>query len=309
MIFEMESQSQAKLQNQPLKLNGLVTTKNLLSQSNGCASKTFAPKPSTSDVIPLNGVSNSAKSKESNDRDMIGPQLAPRPIIGPQLPPQRSTAFIGPQLPQKIQEKNHPRLIMHPKNGKVSNGNSLVPYDGSSEDDDADTNETKNSALPASNPVPKSSSTTNTNGLQKQNSSTVKEILVKTASGSKDVPKSVNKEENGAAAKSNGQNGTSQSSKSQNGSTNNGTKLETNGKDKWHNPIRVKTDQEERVPTKAASSSIKGWQVSKDTPSPTAATTPNGWSVTDNKSVLEYFWLRIIRGDTNVRFILQGGPS
>lgn len=301
MIFEMESQSQTKLQNQqPVKMNGLTTTKNLLSLSNGCANKAVSPKPSTSGIIPLNGVINSsAKSREINDKETL--QSPSQKLIGPQLPTQRSTGFIGPQLPQKLQDKSHPRLVMHTKNGKVSNGNSLVPYDGSSEEEDSGSNGTKNQALPVTNLVPKSALTTNANNGSQKQGSTAKENSVKSVANSKDTQKNMKGNGNGVVntgSKVNSQNGTLQGIKNQNGASNNGVsnsfksqnvkieanvKPETNGKEKWHNPIRVKTEQEERVPTKAAVSSIKGWQVSKDTPSPTAAATPNGWSVTDNK--------------------------
>ncbi|XP_012255810.2 ubiquitin carboxyl-terminal hydrolase 36 isoform X2 [Athalia rosae] len=309
MIFEMESQSQTKLQHQqPVKINGLVTTKNLLSIPNGCTNKTPNPKPSTSGIITLNGaMTSSAKSKEPNEKEIIGPQLPLTKVIGPQLPSQKDTGFIGPQLPQKLQDKDksHLRLVMHPKNGKASNGNSLVPYDGSSEEEDASSNADKNSALPNSNLVPKSTLTnTSNNGLQKSGS-LAKENSFKSVTNFKDAQKSSKSTGNGvsnASSKLPSHNGSSQSNtKGHNGTSanNNGavpfslrcqnlkvdgnSKAETNGTEKWHNPIRVKTDHEERVPTKAAASSIKGWQVSKDTPSPTAAATPNGWSVTDNK--------------------------
>ncbi|XP_012276206.1 ubiquitin carboxyl-terminal hydrolase 36 isoform X2 [Orussus abietinus] len=74
--------------------------------------------------------------------------------------------------------------------------------------------------------------------------------------------------------------------KHQNGKSESNGKAEVSLKEKWHHPVRVKTGQDEKVVTKAASS-IKGWQVSKDTPSPTSTTTPNGWSVTDNNSAKE----------------------
>lgn len=310
----MESQPQIKSQaQQPAKLNGLITTKNLLTLSNGCANKPVSPKPSTFSVIPLNGAMNSsAKNKESNEKDLVGPKVNPQPMIGPQLPSQNSPGFIGPQLPQKLMEKSHPRIVAHPKNGKILNGNSLVPYDGSSEEEESGSNLSKNSSIQNSSSsgsvVPKSAnaSTSLNNGSQKAGS-IVKEISLKSGTSFKGMQKIVKGNGNGVVNQGGVKlqqvsvNGASQSNKNQQngGAANNGVqnllrnqnskgdttaiKPETNGKEKWHNPIRVKTDQEERVPTKAAASSIKGWQVSKDTPSPTAAVTPNGWSVTDNK--------------------------
>ncbi|XP_046753725.1 ubiquitin carboxyl-terminal hydrolase 36 isoform X3 [Diprion similis] len=303
MIFEMESQFQTKLQNQqPAKLNGLVPTKNLSPLSNGCASKTVSLKPSTSCIIPLNGIINSSANRQESKDRVIGPQLPPQKIIGPQLPPQKSANFIGPQLPQKLLDKSHPRLVMHLKNGKVSNDNSLVPYDGSSEEDETGTNGIKNPTLPNSNLVSKlATSTKNSTNVSYKTGSLFKENSPKFVAKSKDVQKTVEGSENAIIntnSKSASQNITLQGNKYQIITTNNGVqnsfksqivkgevnvKPEINGKEKLHNSARIRTDQEERVPTKAGASSIKGWQISKDTPSPTAATTPNGWSVTDNK--------------------------
>ncbi|XP_063995854.1 ubiquitin carboxyl-terminal hydrolase 36 [Diachasmimorpha longicaudata] len=233
MIFEMEPQTNKLPSPQP-KVNGVNIVKGA---TNGNGVKAMSPKPSTSGV--MNGV-NGVKKDQS-------------PVIGPQLPQKvnaQKNSFIGPQLPPKMVDKSQPRLVVHIKNGKVLSGSSLVPYDGSSDEEEVCG---KNGVNPSGKGV--------NGGIAK-----VKEAKEKNPPAMKDVKRD-------KASSPLGQNG--RVSPKQNGK---GERVE-NGKEKWC-PIRVHT--EERIPTKAASS-INGWEVTKDTPSPTSGATPNGWSVTDNK--------------------------
>lgn len=133
-----------------------------------------------------------------------------------------------------------------------------------------------------------------TNGTQK--SPVVKSSSPKTVLSNKDTQKAISKT-NGSSTIQNQINNITQCTKTQNGSScstitssakyQNG-KSETNGrtesnnsKTKWHQSVKGKVGQDEKVITKAASSSMKGWEVSKDTFSPTSTAVPNGWSVTD----------------------------
>lgn len=278
MIFEMESQSLNQLPSPAAnKLNGLTSIKSL---TNGSC-KSSSPKPSTSGLLITNGTSNGT-SKITRDNDM--------PLIGPQLPPnklqQNTNNFIGPQLPDKLIEKNQPRLVMQIKNGKATlNSNSLVPYDGSSDEDDSlNINNSKNNHTNAST-TNKSINSASVNGVAKNKDTKdgSKERKIELKTELKTVKNSNTAQKIGNEnCRENGNNGNGLA-KHQNGKNDcSGGKNEINGKDKWHHPVRVKVGNDDKVPTKAASS-INGWQVSKDAPSPTSGATPNGWSVTDNK--------------------------
>ncbi|XP_015595201.1 ubiquitin carboxyl-terminal hydrolase 36 isoform X2 [Cephus cinctus] len=303
MIFEMEPQSQNQLQTQhTLKVNGLSTSKNMLALPNGNSIKVVCPKPSTSGVMSSNGsVNGTAKSKDSTETTLIGPQLPHQKTVGPQPSIQKSANFIGPQLPQKLQEKSQPRLVMHIKNGKVLNGSSLVPYDGSSEEEENNSTTGNKNTVTTNSAASKAIPITNvTNGVQKVNV-TSKDTSPKIVPNVKDVQKSIKSNGNDVittSSKSQGQNGVLSCTKNQNGtngvnnslkyqngkSETNGKTETMNGKEKWHHPIRVKTGPDETVLTKAAASSIKGWEVSKNTSSPTSAATPNGWEDTNKSS-------------------------
>ncbi|KAG7189421.1 hypothetical protein KM043_017125 [Ampulex compressa] len=294
MIFEMEQQTQAL---QTVKLNGITTPKNLLPSPSSPINKSVNSKASTSGIFSLNGSLNGTLSSTDNIQNSdTDQQSLLHKNISLQFSVQKTTNFIGPQLPQRLQDKSQPRLVMHIKNGKILNGNSLVPYDGSSEEEDislfgTSKNHVTSNSTPRTNPP-----LSVTNGTQKN--SPAKDIVSKpTVPSSKEVQKSVTKA-NGSNSLPNQssvtqctktQNGSSCSSspnliKQQNGKIEANNKAEGASKNKWHQPIRVKMGQEEKILTKATSS-IKGWQVSKDTLSPTSAATPNGWSVTDKEDV------------------------
>lgn len=295
MIFEMEQQSQSQIHaQQTVKLNGTVTVNNTLS-SGSTMNKTITPKPSTSGLFSLNGLTNgTSANKDNTGNSEINLQISTNKNSGLQFTTQKTTNFIGPQLPQKLQDKSQPRLVMHIKNGKILNGNSLVPYDGSSEEEDVNSIETLKNHTNLNTST--KTNTNATNGTQK-------------CSSVKTFPKVIlnSKEMQKCASKTNGsnvsQNQSTQCIKTQNGSScstitstmkyQNG-KSETNGKaengnnnskNKWHQPVR-KAGQEDKVITKVTSSSMKGWQVSKDTSfSATSAATSNGWSVTDKEDI------------------------
>lgn len=294
MIFEMEQQTQSQVQvQQTVKLNGTMTVNNTLSSSGSPMNKTITPKASTSGLHSLNGLINGASiSKDSTDNSETNLQISTNKNAGLQFNIQKSTNFIGPQLPQKLQDKSQPRLIMHIKNGKILNGNSLVPYDGSSEEEDISSIGTLKSHTNSNTLAKTNTSASTTNGTQK---------CSPTKNGSPKVNLNVSKT-NGSSVSQN-QSNVTQCTKTQNGSScstitstikyQNG-KSETNGKtensnnnskSKWHQSVR-KTGQDDKVITKASSSSMKGWQVSKDTSfSATSTATPNGWSVTDKEDI------------------------
>ncbi|KAK0172824.1 hypothetical protein PV328_006095 [Microctonus aethiopoides] len=290
MIFEMESQSQIQLSNsQPPKINGLASIKSL---SNGSV-KQMSPKPSTSGLHVMNGISNGSMIKNRDaENPLIGPQLPPSKLLnGIQTAQQKNNNFIGPQLPQKMIEKSQPRVIIHNKNGKVSSGNSLVPYDGSSDEEEVTLNSKNNINSNTSTTKPLANAS---NSVSKMTSKETKDTL-KNLAVSKSEMKSLKSicinQKSSLSTNICTQNGSSPNSsvcplKHQNGKseTSNNVKLDVKSKDKWHNPIKIKTsgDSDDKVPTKAASS-INGWKVSKDVPSPTSVATPNGWSVTENK--------------------------
>ncbi|XP_043274573.1 ubiquitin carboxyl-terminal hydrolase 36 [Venturia canescens] len=328
MMFEMESTSQnANFASQSSKLNGAITK---TIATNGIIAK--SPLKSISSVIPSNSceVTNGLTKKlvESSDSGVMAISKTSNANVNS---PNKSTKFIGPQLPSRHLEKSQPRLVMHIKNDKVlNNASSLVPYDGSSDDDDTTANfattlkspESQNSTvmkhctgngtntLSKINPIKEtskllisskeSSSKNSKNGLT-SNSGNLKHsgqtaVNSKTQNGSitsatisATTPLTITTTTTStttATTASNTDNGvTNNLTKHQNGKIEtNGRNGEANGKDKLH-PIRVKTciASDDRIFTKAAASSINGWQVSKDAPSPTSGSTPNGWSVTDNK--------------------------
>lgn len=293
----MEQQTQSQDQNQHIiKLNGAMTVNNILSSPGSPMTKTITPKASTSGFLSLNGSINGAStSKDNIENSETNLQTSTNKHTGLQYSTPKSTSFIGPQLPQKLQDKSQPRLVMHIKNGKICNGSSLVPYDGSSEEEDVNSIGALKNHTNSNTPVKANTSASTTNGTQKNlpaKTNSPKVIL-----SSKEVQKSVSKT-NGSGVPQNqtvvtqctkAQNGSScstitspikyQNGKSEaNGKTENGS---NNSKSKWHQSVRVKTVQEEKIITKATSSSMKGWHVSKETYSPTSNAAPNGWSVTD----------------------------
>ncbi|XP_033321302.2 ubiquitin specific peptidase 36 [Megalopta genalis] len=301
MIFEMEQLTQSQVQNQQtVKLNGTLTVNNTLSSPGSPMNRTISPKASTSGLITLNGSMNGTLTiKECSENSETSSQVSVNKNSDAQFSTQKVTNFIGPQLPQKLQDKTQPRLIMHIKNGKILNENSLVPYDGSSEEEDANFTGSVKNKINSNITSKPNTSPTGTNGVQKGCS--VKSNSPKTVLVTKDVQKSVSKT-NGSNVLQN-QSNVVQCTKTQNGSScstvtslkkyQNG-QLEANGKmecnkvenskSKWHQSVRIKTGQDEKVITKAATS-MKGWQVSKDTFSPASTAAPNGWSVTDKEDI------------------------
>lgn len=290
MIFEMEQQTQSQVQaQQTVKLNGAMTVNNTLSSSGSPMNKTIIPKASTSGLHPLNGLINGTSiSKDNTDNSETNLQISTNKNAGLQFNTQKSTNFIGPQLPQKLQDKSQPRLIMHIKNGKILNGNSLVPYDGSSEEEDVSSIGTLKNRTSLNILAKTNTSASTTNGTQKcsltKNGSPKVNLNVSKTNGS-----SVSQNQSNVMQCTKTQNGSSCSTitstiKYQNGKSETNGKTENsnnNSKSKWHQSVR-KTGQDDKVITKASSSSMKGWQVSKDTSfSATSTATPNGWSVTD----------------------------
>lgn len=292
MIFEMEP-NQGQINNQQaVKMNGMSSEKSVLSSSP--SSKSINPKASTSDIY--NGsVNGSPIGKSGIENSKIGAQLSVQKNIGPQLTMQKYTSVSGIQPSQKTQEKLQLRPAACLK--KVLSGNSLVPYDGSSNEEEVNPSVlNKNRVVTNTSTLKTNSCPTQTNGTQK--TSTVKDSqLSKTVPTSKETQMLTVKQLNNNSTTSNPScsiqctkvqnasngNNSLNSIKHQNGKSEINGKIESNNKDKSYHPIRVKTGQEDKIPTKATSSSIKGWQVSKDTLSPASSTAPNGWSVTDNK--------------------------
>ncbi|XP_050480458.1 ubiquitin carboxyl-terminal hydrolase 36 [Bombus huntii] len=294
MIFEMEQQTQSQVQaQQTVKLNGTITVNNTLSSSGSPMNKTITPKASTSGLHSLNGLINGTSiSKDNTDNSETNLQISTNKNAGLQFNTQKSANFIGPQLPQKLQDKSQPRLIMHIKNGKILNGNSLVPYDGSSEEEDVSSNGTLKNRTNLNTPTKTNTSANTTNGTQKcslaKNGSPKINLNVSKTNGS-----SVSQNQSNVIHCTKTQNGSSCSTitstiKYQNGKSETNGKTENsnnNSKSKWHQSVR-KTGQDDKVITKASSSSMKGWQVSKDTSfSATSTATPNGWSVTDKEDI------------------------
>ncbi|XP_076662770.1 ubiquitin specific peptidase 36 [Andrena cerasifolii] len=299
MIFEMEQQTQSHVQNpQAVKVNGTLTVNNAISSPGSPLNKTINPKASTSGLLALNGLINGTSASKDTEVVETNSQVPASKTTELQFPMLKSTNFIGPQLPQKLQDKSQPRLIMHIKNGKILNGNSLVPYDGSSEEEDtsvigtlknnANSNATQKPIIPPGA----------TNGTQK--ASLVKNSSPKAVLSVKDVQKPASKTSDSGTSQ-NQTNNVTQCTKTQNGSSSstitsptkyqngkseaNGRTENGNSKSKWHQTVKVKTGQDEKVVTKAATSSMKGWEVSKDTFSPASTAAPNGWSVTDKEDV------------------------
>ncbi|XP_033310815.1 ubiquitin carboxyl-terminal hydrolase 36 [Bombus bifarius] len=294
MIFEMEQQTQSQVQaQQTVKLNGTITVNNTLSSSGSPMNKTITPKASTSGLHSLNGLINGTSiSKDNTDNTKTNLQISTNKNAGLQFNTQKNANFIGPQLPQKLQDKSQPRLIMHIKNGKILNGNSLVPYDGSSEEEDVSSNGTLKNRTNLNTLTKTNTSANTTNGTQKcsltKNGSPKINLNVSKTNGS-----SVSQNQSNVIHCTKTQNGSSCSTitstiKYQNGKSETNGKTENsnnNSKSKWHQSVR-KTGQDDKVITKASSSSMKGWQVSKDTSfSATSTATPNGWSVTDKEDI------------------------
>lgn len=211
---------------------------------NGAQNKTLLSTPKH--ITPKPVLITNSKKDQSNSQKSATPRQN----------------FIGPQLPKHMQ---------HLENGKgSSNGNSLVPYDGSS--DEEEVKETNGKSNGVSGDSRLSSPKTPRNGVSSVQHSTPHE------NGDCKLEKS----------RSNGEkmsNGVSNGTKYQNGNSENGEK-DSNG-DKWKDKDRTK--YEERAVTKAASTS-KSWHVSDTSPPVSTSGPSNGWTVTDTKYVFKLFF-------------------
>jgi len=287
MIFEMENYSQNQ---QIAKMNGTTSAKSMLTSLSNSINKSSASKASTSAGCSVNGSSSGLSNDLSNSSKptLIGPQLPPQRSIELNLPVQKSSDTVSTQLSQKTQDKSQPRLVVHIKNGKVLNGNSLVPYDGSSEEED---NCSSGTGTSNKNQMSNTVSRINiTNGVPK---CLVAKDVAKTISNSKELQKANSKSNTNGVPSTmqvtivdcmNTQNGSNSNGrisvlKHQNGKTEMNGQSEQRDKDKWRQTVRVKNGQEEIVSTKALIS--KSWQA-KDTTTNLSGST-NGWSYTDNK--------------------------
>lgn len=288
MIFEMENYSQNQ---QITKMNGTISTKGVPSLLSNSINKSPVSRASTSAECSTNGLSSGLLNDlgNSNKPTLIGPQLPPQRNIELNLPVQKSNDTVNTQFStQKTQEKSQPRLVVHIKNGKILNGNfGLVPYDGSSDEEDncssgpgISKNQTSNAAsrINVTNGVPKyllakdvTKTNSNSKELQKANfksntngvSTTTMQVTIVDCT----------KTQNGSNS-----NGRISVLKHQNGKTEMNNQSEQRDKDKWRQTVRIKNG-EEIVSTKAAANNVKNWQA-KDTTSNFSGSS-NGWSYTD----------------------------
>lgn len=94
------------------------------------------------------------------------------------------------------------------------------------------------------------------------------------------------KNEPGSSGTSSGS--SSRSSSPKNGSSNGKEQHNSStdrSKERWTAYSKVRVDSEQKVHTKASAAvNNKGWQVSKDSSSPSSTTAANGWLVSDNLS-------------------------
>lgn len=300
MFFEMNSSSQNQ---QTAKVNGTTPVKSVSTSLPSSTSKSLVSKASTSAGCSANGSSSELSGNDdSSANTLIGPQLPAQKSVESNIPTQKCTDTTvtvstqkAQQSPQKAQDKPQPRLVMHIKNGKVLNGNSLVPYDGSSEEEDTCSFVTVKSQ--ESNTVSRVNSTNTTNGVPK---CPVAKDSSKLVANCKETQKT-NTKINTNSIPTTTQATVVQYTKTQSVSNNNSRvslSKHQNGRaemnigqterdqETWHQPVRTKSVQEEKVPTKATSSSNKGWQVSKDTCSLSSTGMSNGWLVIDNRYIL-----------------------
>ncbi|XP_024889248.1 ubiquitin carboxyl-terminal hydrolase 36-like isoform X1 [Temnothorax curvispinosus] len=283
MIFEMENYSQNQ---QIAKMNGTTVAKTVPTSLSNSTNKPPVSRASTSAGCSngsssglLNNLSNSSKTT------LIGPQLPPQRSIELNLPVQKSNDAISTQLSQKTQEKSQPRLVVHNKNGKVLNGNSLVPYDaGSSEEEDNCSSESGTSKNQTSNTA---SRINVTNGVPK---CLLAKDVTKTISNSKELQKTNSKSNtNGVSTTTmqvtivdctkNGSNSNGRISvlKHQNGKTDTNGQSEQRDKE-WRQTVRIKNGQEETVSTKATTNNVKSWQAKDRGDFTPSGSSSNGWS-------------------------------
>ncbi|XP_011876463.1 PREDICTED: ubiquitin carboxyl-terminal hydrolase 36-like [Vollenhovia emeryi] len=284
MIFEMENSSQTQ---QHAKMNGAISAKNVPTSLSNSTNKSPASRASTSAGCSANGSSSGLSNDlgNSSKTTLIGPQLPSQRTIELNLPSvQKPSDTVGTQSSQKTQEKPQPRLVVHIKNGKVLNGNSLVPYEaGSSEEED----NCSSGSGPLKNQTSNTASRiTVTNGVPK---CLVAKDVAKTVSNSKELQKTNPKSNTNGVSTTLMQVTIVDCTKTQNGSNSNGrisvlkhqngkaenSQLEQRDKDKWRQPVRIKNGQDEFVSTKASNSS-KSWQA-KDGSSNFSGSS-NGWS-------------------------------
>lgn len=286
MIFEMENYSQNQ---QNAKMNGIASAKNVPNSLSNSTNKSLISKASTSGGCSTNGSSSGLSNDLGNSSKptLIGPQLPPQRNIELNLPVQKSNDTVSTQLSQKMQDKTQPRLVVHIKNGKVLNGNSLVPYDGSSEEED--------NYSPGTGTLKNQTSNTTsrinvTNGVPK----CLAKDVAKTTSNFKESPK-INSKSNTNGVSTTMKVTIVDCTKTQNGSNSNGRistlkhqngKIETNGqseqrdKDKWRQTSKIKNGQEETVSTKAATNNFRSWTI-MDGSNHSGST--NEWLCADNR--------------------------
>lgn len=286
MIFEMENCSQNQ---QSAKMNGTASTKNVPTLLSNSINKSPVSRASTSAECSTNGSSSGLSNDLGNSKKptLIGPQLPPQRSIELNLPVQKPNDIVSTQFStQKTQEKSQPRLVVHIKNGKILNGNfGLVPYDGSSDEED---NSSSGSGISKNQTSNTASRINVTNGVPKYH---LAKDVTKTISNSKELQKANSKSNtNGVSTTTmqvtivdctktqNGSNGRISVLKHQNGKTETNNQSEQRDKDKWRQTVRIKNG-EEIVSTKAAANNVKSWQA-KDTTSNFSGTS-NGWSYTD----------------------------
>ncbi|XP_003425328.1 ubiquitin carboxyl-terminal hydrolase 36 isoform X1 [Nasonia vitripennis] len=296
MIFEMEPASATNGQahgsqlvsskndvsalskgNQPFSYTNGISSKTLDSNGSSNGSKSLTSSPSGS----KNGENCSTSSSKLKDE-----QGAPTPPPPPPLPPlpppsQARRNFIGPQLPPHM-EKN--RLQESSKSGK------LVDYDGNSSDDEENngslkTNRDDRDVFKTVNNSSKSVKI-NSNGHSCSPKGSKSPLnhnggFHHTLSNGNDE-----KAEPGSSGSSSGS--SSRSSSPKNGSSNGKEQYSgpvDKSKERWTAYSKARIDSEQKVYTKASAAiNNKGWQVSKDSSSPSSSTAANGWLVSDNLS-------------------------
>lgn len=287
MIFEMENYSQSQ---HIVKMNGTISTKNVPTSLSNSINKSSASRASTSAGCSMNGSSSGLSNDlgNSNKPTLIGPQLPPQRSIELNLPVQKLNDTVSTQFnTQKTQEKSQPRLVVHIKNGKsVLKG--LVPYDGSSDEED---NCSSGSGISKNQTSNTTSRINVSNGVPKY---LLAKDVAKTISNSKELQKANSKSNTNGVSTTTMQVTIVDCTKTQNGSNSNGRisvlkhqngKAETNNqseqrdKDKWRQNVRIKNGQEEMVPTKATTNNVKSWQVKDMTSNHSGSS--NGWSYAD----------------------------
>lgn len=222
-MFEMESNSQS--QPQPPKTNGVASSINCFSSlTTSPVVKRVALKPQSSPIPSKSNESTPPANKES----------------------QR---FIGPLLPSSMKQHSM-------ENGKTAKKSSLVPYEGSSDEEETSKETKPEDSTKSTTPAEKVEARAS---FPKENSKTSKSPNGNGVNRWEKPPTNGN---SGSVAMTNGH-----SEPRPNGFHENRKPVDSEGKDRWK-----KLDHEEKITTKTNSSK-----------SDFVASTTNGWSVTENK--------------------------